>query len=184
MKQSVRIIGGHFRGKKLSFPDLEGLRPTSSRVRETLFNWLMHDIQGACCLDAFAGSGALGLEALSRGAREVTLVEASNKAFRALEKSAEALSPSAGGELLLVLANAEQFLKKTQKIFDIIFFDPPFAYTKLEDCLSFLAQAPCLPSGGLVYIEAPCKLSLDPKIWEEKKLQKAGQVKYGLWKKI
>lgn len=86
MKQVVRIIGGLYRGKKLHFPDVEGLRPTPDRVRETLFNWLMHDIREARCLDAFAGSGALGLEAFSRGAARVVFLEQSPKAYAHLQK--------------------------------------------------------------------------------------------------
>lgn len=86
MKQTVRIIGGKYRGKKLYFPESEGLRPTPDRVKETLFNWLMHDIQGARCLDAFAGSGALGFEAYSRGASRVVLVESSPNACANLKK--------------------------------------------------------------------------------------------------
>ena len=86
MKQVVRIIGGMYRGKKIAFPELQGLRPTPDRIKETLFNWLMQDIRGARCLDAFAGSGALGFEAFSRGASEVVFIEQAPQAYKNLHK--------------------------------------------------------------------------------------------------
>ncbi|KTD22009.1 methyltransferase [Legionella lansingensis] len=181
MKQTVRIIGGQYRGKKLSFPNIEGLRPTPDRVRETLFNWLMHDIGGAHCLDAFAGSGALGFEAYSRGARSVVLVEASSKVYVNLKKIAHSFnSPN----LLIIHGNAEDYMQKSSESFDIVFLDPPFAKSYLlPKCLDILSHSNLLVSGGLVYLESPDKLSVDPERWEEKKSKQAGQVIYGLYKK-
>ncbi|CEK11702.1 16S rRNA (guanine(966)-N(2))-methyltransferase RsmD [Legionella hackeliae] len=180
MKQTVRIIGGRYRGKKLSFPNVEGLRPTPDRVKETLFNWLMHDIHGARCLDAFAGSGALGFEAYSRGASRVVLVESSPKVYANLQQVASAFDSNA---LSVVQANAEDYFINSTERFDIIFLDPPFAKNYLPNCLKILSQSDLLIPGGLVYLESPDKISLDPVHWAEKKSKQAGQVIYGLYEK-
>jgi len=181
MKQMVRIIGGQYKGKKLHFPDLPGLRPTPSRVRETLFNWLMHDIRGALCLDAFAGSGALGFEAFSRGALSVTLLEKDPHAFMALYQQATSFhSP----KLTLKKIDASIFLKETNDAFDIVFLDPPFAKNYLPDCLEILAHYPVLKHQGLVYLESDYELNLDEALWQLIKLKKAGLVFYSLYQKI
>ncbi|KTD17512.1 16S rRNA (guanine(966)-N(2))-methyltransferase RsmD [Legionella jordanis] len=180
MKQTVRIIGGQFRGKKLSFPAIEGLRPTPDRVKETLFNWLMNDIRGARCLDAFAGSGALGFEAFSRGASRVVLVEASKKAYSNLQTIASSFNSPV---ITVINADAEYYLKHCKEVFDIIFLDPPFAKNYQLQCLDILAHSNLLPPGGLVYLESPDKLPIDPVHWQEEKLKQAGQVTYGLYKK-
>lgn len=152
MKQVVRIIGGIYRGKKLQFPDIEGLRPTPDRVRETLFNWLMHDIRDARCLDAFAGSGALGFEAFSRGALEVILLEQSPKAYAHLDKIITSFNTP---KLRLIKTDAVQFLQTKQKEFDIIFLDPPFAQNYLPQCLSGIALNHSLKKGGLFTLNHP-----------------------------
>lgn len=169
MKQTVRIIGGRYRGKKISFPDIEGLRPTSDRVKETLFNWLMHDIRGARCLDAFAGSGALGLEAYSRGADRVVLVESSPKVYSNLKQIVATFDSST---LTVVQCDAQEYILESPECFDIIFLDPPFAKNYLPRCLDILSRSNLLASGGLVYIESPDKLQLDPVFWNEKNLNK------------
>src|ERR1700691_5200239 len=125
---SVRIIGGSWRGRRVHFPDSPGLRPTPDRVRETLFNWLQHSIAGTRCLDLFAGSGALGLEALSRGAREVVFVE---PAFAPAEMLADELKRFEAGDLggsrgRIVQVSAERFLAAPGEPFDVIFLDSPF----------------------------------------------------------
>ncbi|WED42435.1 16S rRNA (guanine(966)-N(2))-methyltransferase RsmD [Legionella cardiaca] len=181
MKQTVRIIGGRYRGKKLSFPDIEGLRPTPDRVKETLFNWLMHDIRGAHCLDAFAGSGALGFEAYSRGAERVVLVESSLKVFLNLKQIASSFNSPAA--LTVIHSDAQEYLLKSSECFDIIFLDPPFAKNYLPECLHLLSHSNLLVPGGLVYLESPDKLPLDPAFWNEKKSKQAGQVTYGLYEK-
>ena len=117
---SVRIIGGLYRGKKIHVPELEGLRPTPNRVRETLFNWLMNDIRGARCLDAFAGSGALGLEAYSRGAAEVIFLESSHCAHGALQKN---IALFKNPTLILKKTDALSYLESAKEPFDIIFLD-------------------------------------------------------------
>ncbi len=180
MKNSVRIIGGMFRGKKLQFPQSEHLRPTPDRVRETLFNWLMPSIRHAVCLDAFAGSGALGFEAISRGAEKVILIEQAPEVFDYLKKSAASF---ATGNIEVYKNSALDYMKKTTQRFDIVFLDPPFAADYLEGCLQFLSKSPVLNPSGIVYIESPTELQLDPNVWTELRLKKAGQVVYGLYQK-
>ena len=118
----LRIIGGQWRGRKLRFPDRPSLRPTLGRVRETLFTWLAPNISGTRCLDLFAGSGALGFEALSRGAAEVTFVERDRKAAAAIRSNVELLQARA----TVVCQPAKQYLARTRARFDIVFLDPPF----------------------------------------------------------
>lgn len=177
MSQTVRIIGGKYRGKKLAFPLAEGLRPTPSRVRETLFNWLMHKVRGARCLDAFAGSGALGLEAFSRGAKEVVLVEASPLVCSHLKKVL-AFFPKEG--LSLYSMSALTYLSKGPEPFDLIFLDPPFASAQLQECLVCIQKNSLLTEGGLIYVESNSPLSTYQSLFSVLKEQKAGQVYYGL----
>lgn len=180
MKQEIRIIGGQYRGKKLHFPDLEGLRPTPDRVRETLFNWLMHDIRDARCLDAFAGSGALGFESFSRGATQVLFIEQSPLAYVNLQKIIKAFNSPA---LKLLNMDARDYLLHSKEQFDIIFLDPPFTHNYLPQCIKIVAENPILASGGLVYLESPASIDVDETYWQTIKLKKAGQVIYGLLKK-
>ena len=181
MKQVIRIIGGLYRGKKLHFPEVEGLRPTPDRVRETLFNWLMNDIKDARCLDAFAGSGALGLEAFSRGASRIVFIEQSPKAHAHLQKNlVQFNNPS----LSLLKTDARIYLQQSTEQFDIIFLDPPFAQNFILQCLNDIAQKQILTPGGLVYIESPTAIDTDKQHWQQIKLKQAGQVIYGLFKKL
>ena len=147
----VRIIGGQHRGRKLKFPDSASLRPTLGRVRETLFNWLSNDISNATCLDLFAGSGALGFEALSRGAQEVTFVEHNRKAVSALQRNAENL---AAGNANIFCMTAQQFLRKAEQQWDIVFFDPPFDDLRALALLDELLEKH-LADSGLIYLERP-----------------------------
>lgn len=181
MNQVIRIIGGLYRGKKLQFPDVEGLRPTPDRVRETLFNWLMHHIKGSRCLDAFAGSGALGLEAFSRGAAEVTFIEQSPIAHAQLNKSIALFNNST---LKLLKTNTLNYLQQSNEQMDIIFLDPPFAHNYIPECLNSINRNELLPSGGLVYLESSVPVNPDNQVWKELKLKQAGQVLYGLFEKI
>lgn len=181
MKQTVRIIGGLYRGKKLQFPNIAGLRPTPDRVRETLFNWLMHSIRNARCLDAFAGSGALGFEALSRGATRVILVECSPPVYANLQHSAATFNAS---HLCVIQADACTYLKQSREQFDVIFLDPPFSHGQLmQECLDTISHSSLLIEGGLLYLEAPHEVSVNPDIWETLKSKKAGAVVYSLLKK-
>lgn len=180
MKQTIRIIGGKYRGKKLHFPEIENLRPTPDRVRETLFNWLMQTIRGAHCLDAFAGSGALGFEAHSRGAAKVVLVEQAPQAFCNLQTIATQFNSAA---IKIVKENVFDYMKKTKEQFDLIFLDPPFSQNYLPECLNLITQLNILKPEGLVYLEYAQEITLDPIFWEKIKLKHAGQVVYGLYKR-
>lgn len=181
MKQVIQIIGGLYRGKKIQFPDIEGLRPTPNRVRETLFNWLMQPIKNARCLDAFAGSGALGLEAFSRGAAQVDFIEQSPVAHAQLHKIlAQFNSP----KLKLIKDDTLGYLNKPSAQFDLIFLDPPFEKNYIPPCLTAIIQNNFLAPDGLVYIESSHPVDIDEKIWETLKLKRAGQVHYGLIKKL
>lgn len=181
MKQIIRIIGGSYRGKKIHFPEVDGLRPTPNRVKETLFNWLMNDIRDARCLDAFAGSGALGLEAFSRGAGQVVFIEHSPEAHKNLKK---VISPFNSAKLSLIQADTRLYLQKNKEPFDIIFLDPPFTQNYIPECLDSILKNNGLKQGGLVYIETSTELELDPGLWHQKKLKQAGQVIYGLFEKL
>ncbi len=180
MKQTIRIIGGQYRGKKLPFPSADGLRPTPDRVRETLFNWLMNTIRGARCLDAFAGSGALGFEAFSRGASQVVLIERAPATHANLQKIASAFKAP---HIKVVLADACAYLRQTEARFDIVFVDPPFAQSHLLSCIETLAHSPVLVDGGLLYLETPIEISLDEGRWEPLQSKKAGLVVYALYRK-
>lgn len=181
MKQEIRIIGGLYRGKKLHFPNVEGLRPTPDRVRETLFNWLMHDIKDARCLDAFSGSGALGLEAFSRGAARVVFIEESPTAYANLQRIITAFNNPA---LTLLRTDARLYLQQSTEQFDIIFLDPPFSLNYIPQCIAAITQNNLLVPGGLVYLESSTLINMDEKQWRQIKLKKAGQVMYGLYEKL
>jgi 16S rRNA (guanine966-N2)-methyltransferase len=172
----VRIIGGMFRSRVLRFPPRPGLRPTPDRVRETLFNWLGQDLSGRECCDLFAGSGALGFEAASRGARSVVMVERDPRAFAALGQNARVLGCEAAVELRR--GDALEFLREVHRAFDIVFLDPPF------DSGLLARVAPALPRltrrGGMAYIESADGVEL-PEPWQLYRQGKAGQVTYQLF---
>ena len=132
----LRIIGGQWRGRKLSFTAAEGLRPTSDRVRETLFNWLAADIHGAKCLDLFAGSGALGLESLSRGATHCDFIDTSAAAIKQLQSHLQVLDGASRGRCHN--DSALSFLTKAQQRWDMIFVDPPFGQDLLAPTCELL----------------------------------------------
>jgi 16S rRNA (guanine966-N2)-methyltransferase len=181
MKPAVRIIGGHQRGKKITFSDASGLRPTPSRIRETLFNWLMHHIRGARCLDAFAGSGALGFEAWSRGATQITMVEASRGTFEHLKKQALLFDATI---FEVIKSNALDYLNHATHPFDIIFLDPPFdTPTHLEKSIALIEEKALLSKNGLLYTESGTPLMLDTIHWKTLKEKKAGLVYYALHQK-
>lgn len=161
LAQRVRIIGGHWRRRMLSFPSIEDLRPTPDRVRETVFNWLGQDMHGLRCLDLFAGSGALGFEAASRGAERVVMVEREPAILRALEATRGQLGePPAGTVIEIVRADALRFLEGEARRtsgaaggHDVVFLDPPFRLGLLPVLLARVEG--CLAPGGWVYVEAP-----------------------------
>jgi len=144
----VRIIGGQYRRRMLPFPDADGLRPTPDRVRETLFNWLGQDLPGWRCLDLFAGSGALGFEAASRGAAKVTMVERERTAATALEKNKALLGATA---IEIVRADALVWLAADRTTYDLVFVDPPFASGLAAELLPRLVAH--LAPGGQIYVE-------------------------------
>jgi len=176
----IRIIAGKWRGRKLDVIDSPGLRPTPDRVRETLFNWLQHEILGARCLDLFAGSGALAFEALSRGAKEVVMVESNPKTIETLRQHVETLGSE---DHVICLADALSWLRQATIGFDIIFLDPPFGQGHIEACCDVIREQALLNSNGLVYIESEKGLPL-PAGWEFKKQMKAGNVQSGLIKQL
>lgn len=170
----VRIIGGQWRSRLLHFPDSRQLRPTSDRVRETLFNWLGQDLTGKICLDLFAGSGALGFEAASRGASQVVLVEQNKKTVQSLRVSSEKLHAS---QARLVNMNAQAFLATDLGRYDVVFLDPPFESSLLSEILSRLP--PRLANEGMVYVETDVKFA-PSEPWSVYKQGRAGKVYYYL----
>ena len=176
----MRIIGGAWRGRRVEFPDLPSLRPTPDRVRETLFNWLQGHIAGARCLDLFAGSGALGLEALSRGAAEVVFVETATAAAHTLRAQLQRLG-GAGRAAVLDLG-AARYLRAPATPFDIVFLDPPFGSDLLAESLAQLAAGSWLREGGRVYLENERAAGVPalPPGWELLRSKVAGEVAYHL----
>lgn len=176
---TVRIIGGSWRGRRLSFVDAPGLRPTPDRVRETLFNWLQPHIEGARCLDLFAGSGALGLESLSRGARSAVLLEANPSVASHLKAQAATLGAS---DARIERADALQFLACAGECFDVVFIDPPFSADLWARAAALLEKGGWLAPGALIYVESPArdKQTRLPESWELLKDKTAGDVRYRL----
>lgn len=177
----IRIIAGKWRGRKITFPDQKGLRPSPDRVRETLFNWLQSEIVGAHCLDLFAGSGALTLEASSRGAKQATCIEANPETAASIKKNIELFN---GEEILLLQQNALEFLqsKNTENKYDLVFLDPPFKENLLEASIPLLESNSWLAKSALIYLESdqPLEEYALPANWTLIKQKKAGQVYYGL----
>jgi 16S rRNA (guanine966-N2)-methyltransferase len=179
-RNSVRIIGGIWRGRRVAFPDLPGLRPTPDRVRETLFNWLQHSLAGAKCLDLFAGSGALGLEALSRGAQQVVFVEQAQAAARNLREELARLNGQANAKIMEM--GAARYLRGVPQRFDIVFMDPPFGQEALAEFMPVLETGGWISAGSLVYLENEKTAGLPrlPSHWEALKSKSAGEVGYHL----
>lgn len=181
-RNQLRIIGGTWRGRKLAFPPLPGLRPTPDRVRETLFNWLRNVIPGARCLDLYAGSGALGFEALSRGAAEAVMVDRQPPVIAQLRQHGATLRADGAH---FVLADAQEFLRQAPaRPFDIVFLDPPFSEDALGLCLRRLAEPGWLAAAAWIYVEAARDTPLPalPAAWEPFRHKVAGQVGYHLVK--
>lgn len=177
----LRIIAGLWRGRKLSFPDIDGLRPTGDRIRETLFNWLAPEIQGARCLDLFAGSGALGIEALSRGAEVSVLVERDTKATAHLKANLEILKAEQGR---VVNADALGFLQKenSDAPYHIVFIDPPFQLKLWQDVIEALEAGNWLADNATIYIESGRDNEYHPPInWQLHRDKHAGAVSYRLY---
>jgi len=175
----VRMIGGKWRGRKLIIPEVAEVRPTLDRVRETVFNWLSPNIIGATCLDAFAGSGVLGFEALSRDAASVTFVDANKKAITQITKTAKMLNTDNAD---IVHAQFPQQFSSGHK-FDVVFLDPPFNKNLIETSTKFLQDNNLLNKNALIYIEAEVALQTInfPKNWQPLKHKTAGEVAYYLY---
>jgi 16S rRNA (guanine966-N2)-methyltransferase len=181
-QNQVRIIGGHWRGRKLTFTPADGLRPTGDRIRETLFNWLTAYIAGARCADLFAGSGALGLEALSRGAGHCDFVDCSNAALTRLQGHLRTFDALDKGSCHCV--SAQQFLETAVAPYDIVFIDPPFKLHMAEAVCAALAQRQLLCDGALVYVEtgATEPPPIMPPGWSLHREKVSGGVAYRLFK--
>lgn len=179
LRNRFRIIGGRHRGRKLRFVASEGVRPTPDRVRETLFNWLMPAIAGARCLDLFAGSGALGIEAVSRGAGRVVLVDSHPAVVRQLRDNLALLDATTAE---VVQADALAFLAGTPEAFDVVFLDPPYGSDLLAPCIERLEQGGWLADPAWIYLEAPAGEALPalPANWDVQRGKRAGQVGYHL----
>jgi 16S rRNA (guanine966-N2)-methyltransferase len=179
----VRIIGGKWRGRRLPVPDIDGLRPSGDRARETLFNWLQAQIRNALCADLFAGTGVLGLEATSRGAAAVVLVEKSPVAARAIRQSLETLD---AGNVELIQGDAVGWiLNCAEQSLDMVFIDPPFGQGLQQAALSALERGNCLKNGAIVYLETAREESaiVPPPGWSEVKEKVLGEVRMQLLKK-
>ena len=180
----LRIIGGEWRSRRLRFPDAGGVRPTPARIRETLFNWLNYHLAGSSCLDLFAGSGALGLEALSRGAAQATLVDHTPALANALRSNLQTL---ACDRAQVACMSVEAFLSQpASSPFDIVFMDPPFRQGWLERLFRMLDEHRWVRDGGWIYVEHESELATPahPAAWQLHRQKTAGQVTYSLFRVI
>ena len=176
----VRIIGGVLRGRRIHFHPVDGLRPTLDRVRETLFNWLMFKLRDAVCLDAFAGSGVLGFEALSRGASSVHFVEQNHAAVLELKRNQKTLSLEKQSQILENSAFTV-FSNAVAQSYDLIFLDPPFQQGWLLKSLQMIAASGILKPKGMVYFEAERGLDLAiGESWQIHRHKNMGDVQFGL----
>lgn len=175
----LRIIGGKWRSRRLEFPSADGLRPTGDRIRETLFNWLAPHLPGARCLDAFAGSGALGFEALSRGAKEVVFVEKNPSALQYLTINRDKLEAQTAN---IIPADVVEWLtREHETTFDIIFLDPPFSDSLHDQCLQVIAESTLFHANTLIYIESNQSYSPNlPLNWDIYKDKKTASLAYRL----
>ena len=174
-KGRIRIIGGQYRSRLLRVAARPGLRPTPDRVRETLFNWLGQDLSGAACLDLFAGSGALGFEAASRGASRVVMIESDRVALGALEASRTALGAT---QVDIIGGSAEAYLKSARERFDVVFLDPPFRQNAVPGLLARMPRV--LNARARVYAESAQPVDA-AEGWHELKRSRAGGVSYQLF---
>ncbi|MEO1956765.1 MAG: 16S rRNA (guanine(966)-N(2))-methyltransferase RsmD [Methylophilaceae bacterium] len=177
-QNTVRINAGVWRSRVLQFPDVDGLRPSLDRVRQTVFNWLGQDLTGQVCLDIFAGTGAFGFEALSRNAKQLVMVENSRLASKALIQNQSLLKAD---HCQILNMDAILFLTSNQQQFDLIFCDPPYQKQWLDKLLPILGEH--LSDDGVLYAEAEYKLESNAN-WEVLKQSKAGNVYYHLLKCI
>jgi 16S rRNA (guanine966-N2)-methyltransferase len=182
MQNKLRIIGGNWRSRQIKFIDAPGLRPTPVRVRETLFNWLQYDIVGKRCLDLYAGSGALGFEAASRGASLVVQVEQNPEVCRCLKENAVAFTAD---QIKLVQSEVFRFLGGDAQVFDVVFIDPPFALNIAVETCQWLEDKGWLARHAKIYVETERHASLTdiPANWQLLKSKAAGEVGYHLFER-
>ena len=176
----IRIIAGKWRGRKLPVHDIQGLRPTTDRVKETLFNWLMNDIHATNCLDCFAGAGALGFEALSRGAAHATFIEKDQQAAKQLQANKTLLQAD---NATIIHGDCLTTLPTFNQPFDLIFIDPPFRQQLAAQTIQLLESNQLLAPGALIYLETENELGeiTLPSHWTLHKQKTAGQVSYSLY---
>ncbi len=182
---TIRIIGGEHGGRRLKFPDVKGLRPTPDRLRETLFNWLQGVVPGAKCLDLFAGSGAIGLEALSRGAGKLVFCEQSTRAARQLQENIDLLGLQAVARIYQM--DARQLLQQAiDQPFDLVFLDPPFTAGLLPDIIGLLEQPGWLAEHAYLYIEQDANHPWPdiPPAWKLYREASAGQAACRLFQRL
>lgn len=182
-QNTVKLISGRWGGRKIHFPDGEGLRPTPARLRETLFNWLMHELAGACVLDLFAGSGALAFEALSRGAREAVLIDSSAAVCAQLNHELANLKGASGR---IVRSDAQLFLaRQAATVFDVVFLDPPYHRNLLLPAIHALEKNRLLADPAWIYVESESVLAATdlPPNWNLHRQQEAGQVCSALYRR-
>jgi 16S rRNA (guanine966-N2)-methyltransferase len=179
MQNRFRIIGGQWRGRRFVFPDEPGLRPSPDRVRETLFNWLAPIITGARCVDLFCGSGALGLEALSRGASSVEFVDRSRPAMAAIEQHLQVLHCKDGR---ITQADVGAWTGRAHEPFDIVFLDPPFGAGLVAPTLAALDHGGLVRAGARIYVESEATAGAPelPAGWDLHRQGRAGRVGYHL----
>jgi len=182
VSNKVKIIGGEWRSRNIVFPDVEGLRPTPIRVRETLFNWLQHDVLASRCLDLYAGSGALGVEAASRGAKHVVQVDNNAQVCRQLKANTELLSAT---QIKIVQQDVFRFLSGDAEPFSLVFLDPPFGKGLALQTLNWLEDKMWLAPHAKIYIEVEKQLKLEgiPSHWQLLKHKVAGEVAYHLFER-
>ena len=181
-----RIIGGKWRGRIINFDPAEGLRPTTDRIRETVFNWLQPYIYQCRCLDAFAGSGVLGFEALSRGAQHATFIENNRKTVNRLKDNVRILALENASvfqqDVMSWLQSAQAGIADSDK-FDLVFLDPPFDSDLLQKSSRLLDSSGCLAEDAIIYVEHNIETPIElPENWLVLKEKKAGQVAYRLFK--
>jgi 16S rRNA (guanine966-N2)-methyltransferase len=176
VKNELRIIGGTWRSRKVRFPDAPGLRPTPDRLRETLFNWLGQDMEGLSCLDLYAGSGALGFEAASRGASRVVLVEQSGEVCWALKQQCAVLEATHTVEVAHM--DVSRFLAGSARPFDLVFIDPPFHQGLAAPCCRLLEEKGWLAPHARIYVEVERDLTLTglPDSWQVLREKQMGEV--------
>jgi 16S rRNA (guanine966-N2)-methyltransferase len=181
-KNQLRIIGGQWRGRKLAVVDVEGLRPTGDRIRETVFNWLMGAVADSRCLDLFAGSGALGLECLSRGAKAVTFLEKHPDAAKQLQQNCQTLE-AANSHVITSDSLSWLHTQRHPVIgYDLVFIDPPFDANLWDESITLIESRGLLNEGAFVYLESPRNtLIATPPQWQLQKEKQSGQVCYRLF---